>query len=144
MTEIPPVRSVMTPFPHSVKTGDPLLRAQALMREHEIRHLPVTEDDKLVGVLSDRDLKRALDPDLGLPPKAELFVGDVFVSDVYVVEGSEPLDRVLEHMAAHQIGSALVTRDGLLTGILTATDACRLFSDHLRRTHPSGATAGPA
>lgn len=133
MTGIPPVRSVMTPFPHSVKTGDPLLRAQALMAQHEIRHLPVTEDDELVGVLTDRDLKRALDPDLGLPPKEELLVRDVFVADVYVVEGGEPLDRVLEHMASNHIGSALVTRDGLLMGILTATDACRLFCDHLRK-----------
>jgi len=141
---IPSIRSVMTPFPHSVKTGDPLLLAEGLMAEHEIRHLPVTDDDQLVGVLTDRDLKRALDPDLGLPPKEELEVGDVFVTDVYVVEGSEPLDLVLEHMATNHIGSALVTRDGLLVGILTATDACRLFCDHLRKTHPRGPGADPA
>ena len=144
MTDIPAVRSVMTPFPHSVKTGDPLLRARAMMVEHEIRHLPVIEDDELVGVLTDRDLKRALDPDLGLPPKEELFVRDVFVRDAYVVEGSEPLDLVLEHMATNHIGSSLVTRDGLLMGILTATDACRLFCDHLRKTHPRGPVADPA
>ena len=144
MTGIPPVRSVMTPFPHSVKTGDPLLRARALMVEYEIRHLPVTEDDQLVGVLTDRDLKRALDPDLGLPPKEELFVRDVFVRDAYEVEGGEPLDLVLEHMATNHIGSTLVTRDGLLVGILTATDACRLFCDHLRKTDPRGPVADPA
>ena len=144
MTGIPSVRSVMTPFPHSVKARDPLLRARALMVEYEIRHLPVTEDDRLVGVLTDRDLKRALDPDLGLPPKEELFVRDVFVRDAYVVEGSEPLDLVLEHMATNHIGSSLVTRDGLLMGILTATDACRLFCDHLRKTHPRGPVADPA
>ena len=134
MKKIPTIQSVMTPFPHSVKTGDPLLRAEALMAEHKIRHLPVTDDDQLVGVLTDRDLKRALDPDLGLPPKEELLVRDVFVADAYVVEGGEPLDLVLEHMAKNHIGSALVTRDGLLMGILTATDACRLFCDHLRKT----------
>ena len=144
MTGIPHVRSVMTPFPHSVNTGDPLLRARALMVEHEIRHLPVTENDQLVGVLTDRDLKRAMDPDLGLPPKEELFVRDVFVRDAYVVEGGEPLDLVLEYMANHHIGSTLVTRDGLLMGILTATDACRLFCDHLRKTHPSDSVADPA
>ena len=141
---IPPIRSVMTPFPHSVKTGDPLIRAQELMEEHEIRHLAVTKDDQLVGVLTDRDLKRALDPELGLPPKEELLVGDVFVSDAYVTEGGEPLDLVLEQMATRHIGSALVTRDGLLMGILTATDACRLFCDHLRKTYPSGPGTNPA
>jgi acetoin utilization protein AcuB len=144
VTGIPHVRLVMTPFPHSVKSGDPLLRARALMAEYEVRHLPVTENDQLVGVLTDRDLKRALDPDLGLPPKEELFVRDVFVRDAYVVEGDEPLDQVLEHMATTHIGSALVTRDGLLVGILTATDACRLFCDHLRKAHPRGPVADPA
>ena len=141
MSDMPPVRSAMTPFPHSVKTDDPLVSAQALMVEHQIRHLPVIEGDRLVGVLTDRDLKRALDPDLGLPPKQELFVRDVFVSDVYVVEGAEPLDRVLEHMADNHIGSALVTRDGLLMGILTSTDACRLLCDHLRQAHSRGAVS---
>ena len=136
MTDIPSIRSVMTPFPHSVKSGDPLVDAQALMEKHAIRHLPVTEEDQLVGVLTDRDLKGALDPDRGLPPKEELLVRDVFVADVYVVEGGEPLDQVLEYMATHHIGSALVTRDNLLMGILTATDACRLLCDHLRETHP--------
>lgn len=139
VTDIPLVRSVMTPFPHSVKAGDPLLRARALMEEHQVRHLPVTEDDRLVGVVTDRDLKRALDPELGLPPKDKLLVRDVFVADAYVVEGGEPLDLVLEQMAAKHIGSALVTRDGLLIGILTATDACRLFSEHLRQTGARGA-----
>jgi hypothetical protein len=38
----------------------------------------VKDGNALAGVLSDRDLKRALDPDLGLPPKDELFVRDVF------------------------------------------------------------------
>lgn len=143
MTAIPAVRLVMTPFPHSVKAGDPLLRAQALMEEQQIRHLPVTEDDRLVGILTDRDLKRALDPELGLPPKDKLLVRDVFLADAYVVEGGEPLDEVLEHMAEKHIGSALVTRDGLLIGILTATDACRLFSEHLRRTDGRGRGTDP-
>lgn len=138
MADVPLVRSVMTPFPHSVKADDPLLRARARMVECEVRHLPVTEDDQLVGVLTDRDVKRVMDPDLGLPPKEELLVRDVFVRDAYVVEGGEPLDLVLEHMATNHIGSTLITRDGLLVGILTATDACRLFCDELRKTSPRG------
>lgn len=104
-----------------------------MMVEQGIRHLPVTDEDRLVGILTDRDLKRALDPALGLPPQEELFVRDVHVTDAYVVDGDVPLDQVLEHLATHHIGSALVTRDGLLMGILTATDACRLYCDHLRR-----------
>ena len=136
VSAIPLTRSVMTPFPHFVEVGDSLLRARSMMVEHQIRHLPVQDNGVLVGILTDRDLKRALDADLGLPPKQELFVNDVFISEAYVVDGVEPLDTVLEYMATHHIGSALVTKHAKLVGILTATDACRLFSEHLRSLHP--------
>ena len=126
----------MTPFPHFVEVGDSLLWARSMMVQHQIRHLPVQDHGTLVGILTDRDLKRALDPDLGLPPKRELFVRDVFMPEAYVVEGVEPLDTVLEHMATQHIGSALVTKHDKLVGILTATDACRLFSEYLRSLHP--------
>jgi acetoin utilization protein AcuB len=126
----------MTPFPHFVDVGDSLLVARTLMVRQEVRHLPVKEGDKLIGVLTDRDIKRALDPDLGLPPKEELFVRDVFVPDAYTVDTSEPLDQVLEEMANQQRGSVLVTSHGRLAGIFTTTDACRLLCGHLRALAP--------
>ena len=131
------VASVMTPFPYWIDAGDSVRRARGLMVEHQIRHLPVMQGRSLVGVLSDRDLKRALDPTLGLPPEDELFVRDAYVSDPYVVDSSTALDVVLEHMAAHHVGSALVTSHGRLAGIFTATDACWLYCDHLRKLFPT-------
>jgi acetoin utilization protein AcuB len=80
MDHIPAVASVMTPFPYSIDVADSLGRARGLMAEHGIRHLPVLHDKTLVGVLSDRDVKRALDPEVGLPPRDELFVRDAYVS----------------------------------------------------------------
>ncbi len=50
----------------------------------------------------------------------------------YVVDAQTPLDEVLDHMASHRIGSALVTSNGELAGIFTATDACRAFAEFLR------------
>lgn len=128
----------MTPFPHFVAIDESLLRAKALMVEYEVRHLPVKDGNALVGLVTDRDIKRALDPDLGLPPKEELFVRDVFIPDAYVVDIHEPLDRVLEHMFRYHIGSALVTKAGRLVGIFTTVDACRLFCEHLRSLFPTG------
>ena len=127
----------MTPFPYWIDIGDTLRRARGLMVEHQIRHLPVMRGRSLIGVLSDRDLKRALDPTLGLPSEDELFVRDAYVSDPYVVDSSTALDVVLEHMAGHHLGSALVTSHGRLAGIFTATDACRLYCDHLRKLFPA-------
>ena len=136
MDHIPSISSVMTPFPCVVQVNDSVLAARALMVEHEVRHLPVKDGSTLVGVLTDRDLKRALDPSLGLPPKEELFVRDVFVPDAYIVDVGEPLDSVLDHLSSQHIGSALVTKSGRLVGIFTLTDAARLFSRHLRSLFP--------
>lgn len=128
--------SVMTPFPHSIDVDDSLLRARELMVQLEVRHLPVLKDHRLLGILTDRDIKRALDPDLGLPPKQELFVRDVYVPDPYVVDDLTPLDDVLAHMAEHQLGSVLVTKHGRLAGIFTSVDACRAYCAHLRMIFP--------
>ena len=136
MDHIPSIGSVMTPFPCVVQVSASVLAARGLMVEHDVRHLPVKDGSTLVGVLTDRDLKRALDPSLGLPPKEELFVRDVFVPDAYIVDVGEPLDHVLEHLSSQHIGSALVTKNGRLVGIFTLTDAARLFSRLLRSLFP--------
>ena len=136
MDHIPSIGSVMTPFPCVVQINNSVLAARALMVEHEVRHLPVKDGSTLVGVLTDRDLKRALDPSLGLPPKEELFVRDVFVPDAYIVDVGEPLDSVLDRLSSQHIGSALVTKSGRLVGIFTLTDAARLFSRHLHSLFP--------
>jgi len=127
----------MTPFPYVAQQGDSLLAARALMVEHDVRHLPVQDGNRLVGVLTDRDLERAMDPELGSPPKEELFVRDVFVADAYIVDSTEPLDRVLERMTSEHLGSALVTKAGKLVGIFTPMDACRFLYQHLRSLFPS-------
>lgn len=136
MHQIPAIGSVMTPFPFVVQIDESVIAAKAMMVEHEVRHLPVKEGNTLLGVLTDRDLKRALDPSLGLPPKEELFVRDVFVPDPYVVDVGEPLDGVLDHLSTKHIGSALVTKQGRLVGIFTLTDAARVFCRHLRSLFP--------
>jgi acetoin utilization protein AcuB len=127
----------MTPFPYVVQVNESVLAARTLMVEHEVRHLPVKDGNTLLGVVTDRDLKRAFDPSLGLPPKEELFVRDVFTPDAYVVDVGEPIDYVLDHLSLHHIGSALVTKNGRLVGIFTLTDAARLFCRHLRSIFPS-------
>ena len=132
MSTIPSVGTVMTPCPHVIQVSESLLRARVMMIEHGVRHLPAQDGDSLLGILTDRDLKRALDPDLGLPSKEELFIEDAFVPGAYVVDEAVALDVVLEEMADQHIGSALVTRAGTLVGIVTATDACRLLCEHLR------------
>ncbi|NOT25461.1 MAG: CBS domain-containing protein [Acidobacteria bacterium] len=136
MSRIPMMASVMTPFPFYVEPEDSLRRAREMMVQHGVRHLPVLKHHELVGILTDRDIKRALDPDLGLPPRDGLFVNDIYVRQPYSVDVSVPLDGVLDHMTRHNLGSALVTKHGRLVGIFTAMDACREYCEHLRKLSP--------
>ncbi|MGI9327587.1 MAG: CBS domain-containing protein [Pseudomonadales bacterium] len=135
----PRVKSVMTPFPHSVWIKAPILVARAQMVEHNIRHLPVTESHKLCGIVTDRDLKLLLGPEVGAPNSgglsSQLTVEDAYVEDCYVVDLETPLAAVLEEMASRHIGAALVTARGKLAGIFTATDACRVFAAHLQEQY---------
>lgn len=135
---IPPIKSVMTPFPYSIELGEPVDSARTLMAEHDIRHLPVIHRGKLVGIVRARDIEFALDPARGLGPKRELRVKDVCDRGVFVVELTRPLDEVLLHMANEHLDSALVVKDGRLAGIFTLTDACRSFGELLRSVFPPG------
>lgn len=134
---LPQILAYMTPFPFSIDVDAPLAEAHAFMRERVIRHLPVTERGELAGILTDRDIKLALGPDLGSPPERELAVRDVYQPESFVVDAAVPLEEVAAQMAGRHLGSALVTRGGKLVGIFTATDAYRALARVLRERHPS-------
>jgi CBS domain-containing protein len=129
---IPAIKSVMTPFPYSIDPEAPVGSARAMMEEHDIRHLPVKHGDSLVGVVSDRDIEHALNPDVAGAPQEPLRVKDVMVAEPYVVDLNERLDNVLLRLADQHNGCALVVKQGRLAGIFTSTDACRVFGQHLR------------
>jgi CBS domain-containing protein len=119
-----------------VDAGASVADALEFMREHRIRHLPVTQDTEaggeLVGSVSDRDIRLILGPDFANPDEHATRVADAMVKDAYVVDMDARLDEVLAHMAEHHLGSAIVTRRGKLAGIFTVTDACRHFAEFLR------------
>lgn len=132
--QMPTIKVAMTPFPFFVEIDDTVATARAMMQENEIHHLPVTEDGALVGVLSERDVKllevASRGPDLGS-------VRDACVRDVYEVDVDTPLHEVLLELAASHRGSALVTRNAKLVGILTTGDACRLLAGLLQQRFPA-------
>lgn len=136
MKRMPSIKACMTAFPHSVDVEASLAEAQAFMREHGIRHLPVTQGGEhggeLVGLISDRDIKLVLGPDFAYPDAERVKVGEAMIRDAYTVDLDTRLDDVLTHMAEHHLGSALVTRKGRLAGVFTVTDACRHFAEFLR------------
>ncbi len=135
MSKIPQIRTVMTPFPYAIEASASLAEAQAMMNEHDVRHLPVTEGSELSGVITDRDLKVYLDPTLQVPPMMR--VREVMVREAYIVDLHAPLDEVLLTMARGRIGCTVVVKGDKLVGIFTTTDATRLLGEHYARQRPS-------
>jgi acetoin utilization protein AcuB len=131
MVRMPKIKQLMTAFPYSVALKAPLNEAIAFMRQKNIRHLPVTDDGDLIGVVSDRDIKLLLGPDFAYPDPDKLAVADAMIRESYIVDLDERADKVLEHMAEHHIGSAVVTRHGKLAGMFTTSDACRHYAELL-------------
>jgi len=133
---MPTIKVAMTPFPFFVDIDATVAEALAMMREHDIHHLPVTEEGALIGVLSARDIRLLDVVRRGLTE--DLTVRDACVRDVYVVDVDTPLDEVLLALADSHRGAALVVmKNGKLAGILTTGDACRLLADLLQQRFPA-------
>lgn len=118
-----PVADWMQHPVHTVTPATPTADAVALLREHRIRHLPVTDGDRVVGVVTDRDLRGA-SPDL--PVSARMS------RPVQVVSPRTGIDRAARLLFDRRIGCLPVVEDGKLVGILTQTDAVAALVEVLR------------
>lgn len=118
---IPVVRDYMTIMPHTIGADQSLAKAQKMMREHQIRHLPVLDGGQLVGVLSERDIR--LVESLQNVNLEEVGVSEAYTPEPYVTSSDAGLDEVCQMMVQHKYGCALVMDDHKLTGIFTWIDA---------------------
>lgn len=103
-----------------------------LMREHGIRHLPITRGGQVVGIVSQRDL--AVLKGLDLDKQQQVRAADLMSPDPISVRTSDALDQVAYRMSDLKIGSVIVLDDGgSLYGIFTATDALNALIEVVRR-----------
>jgi len=128
---MPPVSRYMTIAPHAIGPRQPLAAAHRLMRDHRIRHLPVLDGDRLVGIVSQRDL-HLLETLPDVDPES-ILVEEAMTDEVFVVSPEAPLDQVVARMADTKQGSVVVMRSDAVVGIFTTIDALRAFNDVLQR-----------
>lgn len=127
----PTIADYMTPSPHSVAVNRTLADAHSLMRQHRIRHLPVLEGGKLVGIVTQRDLH--LVETLKGVDSNEVEVEEAMSPDVYVVQPDTPLIRVALEMWKKKYGSAVVMRGNEVAGVFTTVDALRALATLIAR-----------
>ncbi len=138
MKKMPTLKAAMTPFPYSVQLQTPLNSVKKIMQEHNIHHLPVMDHGKIMGVITERDVKARKELIVNSSSNETLEVQHAYTSKPYIVDINEPFDNVLLNMADKRIGSAFVTKHGKLVGVFTYIDACHYFGEYLREKFPRG------
>ena len=116
-------------MPHTIAQDMTAKMALSMMREFHIRHLPVENGGKLVGLVSDRDIKFAS----SFAHDKELTVDEIMTPDPYTVLPQTSVDDVVMNMAEHRYGCAIVKQEnGKVVGIFTATDGLRVLGEVLK------------
>jgi acetoin utilization protein AcuB len=138
------VRDLMTRDLVTVRADTPILEARTLMAKRRLRHLPVTDGDRLLGIITDRDIRLSLPSDATSLSVwelnyllARLTVGQAMTTLVIAIAPERDAREAAELMLGHKVGALPVVDGERLVGIVTETDIVRLFAR-------GPAVAGPA
>lgn len=105
-----------------------------IMRSKEIRHLPVVVDDELLGIVSDRDVRRALGNAAAMDAQAQesgkFYMGpsevcEVMTKVLQTISPSATIETAVEELLQHKVHCLLVVDDRKLLGVITDTDLLR-------------------
>jgi len=128
----------MKRHPAFVDEGDSMKKAMDLLKENEIRHLPVLKDGKLVGILSERDIKQASpSPATALEIReiyyllAKVKVKQIMTRRPYTITSTATIEEAALILREKKIGCLPVVDDGKLVGILTETDILDAFIESM-------------
>jgi CBS domain-containing protein len=111
----------------TLEEGDDLVRGDDLLAVNNIRHLPVVKDGKLVGLVSHRDLIRAMARHERTPGAPPVMVRDIMTRGVETLKPKSAVREAIHKMLDNKFGCLPVVEDGgQLVGIITETDIIRL------------------
>jgi acetoin utilization protein AcuB len=133
------IEAFMTRSVHTIGTKTLLADAHRMMNDNGIRHLPVLEGGRLVGMLSQRDL-HLIETLKDVDPK-EVRVEEAMSQDCYTAAPETPLAEVAREMARHKYGSAVILRGAQVLGIFTTTDALQALETVISARKASKPTA---
>jgi acetoin utilization protein AcuB len=127
------VSKKMTRKLHCVDPSETAKSVHARMVDLNVRHMPVVENGKLVGILSDRDLLLHAWSGLGYGFPEHLIAADIMTKDVVVAPVDIRLADAAQRMVDLKIDALpIVTPDGSMVGIITSTDLLKLVAERAR------------
>ncbi|MBV8563620.1 MAG: CBS domain-containing protein [Actinobacteria bacterium] len=117
------VLDVMTRDPRTVAEASTVVEAARVMRDENVGSVPLVEGDRLVGVITDRDIAvRVVAEGRGL----ETAVADVASRELVTIDPQQEIDEAMRLMAVHQLRRLPVCEeDGRLVGIVAQADLAR-------------------
>ena len=134
------VKDYMTPNPETLSPEDRLLDAELLVRRAGVRHMPVVSEDRMVGLLTERDIRRYAPSILHSTPEQynEIFentlVGKVMTKEVTTIGPEAPLTEAGAQLYAQHRGCLPVMDGARVIGIITRRDLLRFANDVLTGT----------
>ncbi len=139
-------RRVMTRKVHCVLPETPVSVAWQLMHQQDIRHLPVTQGGRLVGILSDRDLfGRVLLEKHGSPLFDDTTCGEIMTLNPVVCVQGTPVAEMSRLMVKKHIDALpIVSLDGSLVGLVTSSDLLSLLVENVKSDLPYSFTLSSA
>jgi acetoin utilization protein AcuB len=121
----------MTASPHTIGRARSLSVATKMMRDNQVRHLPVLDGGRIVGIVSERDILM-IESLPGVNP-TDVRVEEAMVEDVFTVAPETPVGEAIEMMIDRKLGSAVVSSGEHVIGVFTTIDALQAFHDLLKR-----------
>lgn len=133
------VNDLMTVIPNTVTPGTPLRQVIELMKTEGCRQLPVLENGRLVGIITDRDVRLVMNSPIVLHGRWQdeelldkVTAESCMTPNPMSVTPETPIYRAAAMLSIYKFGALPVVDDGALVGIITVTD----FLDYFAAEHP--------
>ncbi|MDD5558187.1 CBS and ACT domain-containing protein [Candidatus Methylomirabilis sp.] len=125
----------------SVAQSDTLDHALTTLKRFNIRHLPVVKGDHVVGIVSDRDVKKAAPSPFDYPTAEEfraftsaVSIKEIMTKEVITVAPLTPIEEAASLMSQKRIGALPVVQEGRLVGMITETDVLGVITEMMGAT----------
>lgn len=124
------VGDIMTPHPITLPPEAGIREARDICQKHSIRHIPVLDSsDRLVGLISDRDIFRASESSLAKLSSVQrqeqddsIKIQDFMTTNLHIITPQASIEMAARHIENRKIGSLPVVEQGKLVGIITDSD----------------------